>query len=211
MDLYFSPLACSMATRIALYEAGADARFHYVDGKTKKLEDGSDYLKINPIGQVPALKTPDGQVMTQNPVILLAVADAYPKLAPRDNTERTELMQWLNFITSELHKVVFTPLLDPTSNDGARQYAREKAVRYLGHLNTRLEGRELLLDRFTVADAYLFTVLNWGRATGMNGYAEYPAIAAYFTKLQQRPSVAKAFAEEFALYGAEQERRKRAA
>jgi glutathione S-transferase len=209
MDLYFSPLACSMATRIALYEAGADARFHYVDGKTKTLEDGSDYRAVNPIGQVPALRTADGQVITQNPAILMTVADAYPSLTPRDVKERTAILQWLSFITSELHKVVFTPLLDATSNDGARQYAREKAVRYLGHLNSHLEGREFLVDRFTVADAYLFTVLNWGRATGFD-YAQYPAIAAYFARLQKHPSVAKAFAEEFALYGAEQKRRKAA-
>jgi len=213
MDLYFSPLACSMATRIALYEAGASkARFHYVDGRTKILEDGSDYRTVNPIGQVPALRTDDGQLLTQNPVVLFAVADAHPKsgIGGRDAKDRNAILQWLAFISSELHKVVFTPLLDSTSNDGARQYAREKAVRYLGYLNEKLEGREYLLDRFTIADAYLFTVLNWGRATGLD-YAQYPAIAAYFGRIQKHPSVARAFAEELALYGAEQERRKAAA
>jgi glutathione S-transferase len=211
MDLYFSPLACSMATRIALYAAGADATYRYVDGRTKILEDGTDYRSINPVGHVPALRTDAGDVLTENPAVLLTVADAYPNanLAPRSGVERARLLQWLAFISSELHKVVFTPLLDSTSNDGARQYAREKAPRYLGRVDAHLTDRTFLLDEFTVADAYLFTVLNWGRSNGFD-YAEYPAIAAFMTRMRQHPAVAKAFAEEFALYQAEQERRKAA-
>src|SRR5579862_3403465 len=120
MDLYFSPLACSMASRIAFYEAGSAARFHYVDGRSKKLEDGTDYLTINPLGQVPALRLGDGEVVLENPVVLTAIADALPNsgLIPLAGTPRRRVTQWLNFITSELHKAVFTPLLDPASNDG---------------------------------------------------------------------------------------------
>ena len=208
MDLYFSPLACSMATRIALYAAGADATYRYVDGRTKTVDDGSDFRTINPVGHVPALRTDDGRVLTENPVVLLTVADAYPaaKLAPQDAEERAVVLQWLAFVSSELHKGVFTPLLDSTSNDGARQYAREKAPRYLGHVDAHLTGRTFLLDDFSVADAYLFTVLNWGRANGFD-YAEYPAIAAFMTRMAHQPAVAKAFAEERALYQAQQERR----
>lgn len=210
MELYFSPFACSMAARISLYAAGADAKFHYVDGKTKKLEDGSDYLKINPLGQVPALRVQD-QVFTQNPAVLLTIADAYPnaKLAPKDGMARTRVIEWLAFIGTELHKLVFTPLLDSTSNEGARQYAREKAPRYLGRLDGHLKDREFLTEGFTVADAYLFTVLNWGRATGFD-YKDYPNIAAFMARMQQHPAAAKAFGEEFALYQTEQARRKAA-
>jgi glutathione S-transferase len=205
MDLYFSPLACSLATRIALYEAGAEAGFLRVDNRTKTLEDGSDYLAVNPMGQVPALRTGAGDIVTQNPVVLLTVAEAYPAagLIAKEGLARTRVLEWMNFITSELHKLVFTPLLDSTSNDGARKYSREKAVKVLGRVDEHLKTREFLVDRFSIADAYLFTVLNWGRATGID-YAEYPAIAAYRERLLKRPSVAKAFGEEFALYQAEQ-------
>jgi glutathione S-transferase len=208
VDLYFSPVACSAATRIALYEAGATARFHLVDGRTKRLEDGTDYLTINPMGQVPVLRTDDGELLTENPVVLQFVADHYPEagLAPRDGMPRYRLQQWLNFVTSELHKLVFTPLLSTDSNDGAKEFARSKVPLRLALLNTHLEGREFLLDRFTVADAYLVTVLNWARFAGID-LAPFPAVQTYFNRLSERPSVARAFAEEFAAYKQEQARR----
>jgi glutathione S-transferase len=116
MDLYFSPLACSMATRIAFYEAGIEGTFINVDTQAKKLADGSDFFAVNTMGQVPVLRTDAGELLTENPVVLQYVADQRPqsKLAPPDGIERYRLQQWLNFITSELHKVVFIPLLDPT-------------------------------------------------------------------------------------------------
>jgi glutathione S-transferase len=208
MELYFAPLACSMATRIALYEAGAAAQYHYVDNRQKKLADGSDFLAINPMGQVPVLRTDDGELLTQNPVVLQYVADQHPQsgLAPRDGMPRYRLQQWLNFITSELHKLVFTPLLTPGSADGAKQFAREKAARCFAYLNAHLEGREYLLDRFTVADAYLVVVLNWAQFSGID-LAQWPAVQTYFNGLRERPSVARAFGEEFALFKEEQARR----
>ena len=208
MDLYFSPVACSGATRIALYEAGAPARFHQVDNRAKRLEDGTDFLTINPMGQVPVLRTDNGELLTENPVVLQYVADQYPEsgLAPKDSLQRYRLQQWLNFVTSELHKLVFTPLLSSDSNDGAKEFARSKAPQRLGYLNAHLEGREYLLDRFTVADAYLVTVLNWARFAGID-LAPFPAVLGYFNRLSERPSVARAFAEEFAAYKQEQARR----
>ena len=209
MDLYFSPLACSMATRIALYEIGAKAGFVMVDTKSKRVEDGSDFLAVNAMGQVPVLRTDEGELLTENPVVLQYVADRHPTsgLAPEAGTlERYRMQQWLNFTTSELHKVVFVPLLDPKANDGAKAYAREKAPARLAHLARHLEGREFLLDRFTIADAYLVTVLNWGRYSGID-LAQWPAVNAYYHRMLERPSVAKAFAEEIALYKAEQARR----
>src|SRR5262249_38707385 len=128
MDLYFSPLACSMATRIALYEAGAPANFRQVDNKAKRMDDGTDFLSINPMGQVPVLRTDSGEMLTENPVVLQYVADQYPEsgLAPQSGMPRYRLQQWLGFITSELHKVVFIPLLDPRSVEGAKNYATGK-------------------------------------------------------------------------------------
>jgi glutathione S-transferase len=209
MDLYFSPLACSMATRITLYEIGAKAGFIQVDNKAKRLEDGSDFLAINDMGQVPVLRTDEGELLTENPVVLQYVADRYPTsgLAPQPGSmERYRLQQWLNFTTSELHKVVFTTVLDPRSPEDAKAYARGKAAPRLGHLAKHLEGRQFLLDRFTIADAYLTTVLNWGRYSGID-LREWPAVQAYQQRMLERPSVAKAVSEEIALYKAEQARR----
>jgi glutathione S-transferase len=208
MELYFAPLACSLATRIALYEAGAEAAFTRVDTKTKRVADGSDFFAVNAMGQVPVLRTDDGELLTENPAVLQYVADRYPRsgLAPQGGFERYGLQQWLNFITSELHKVVFIPLLDPKAPEGAKSFAREKAGPRLAYLNDYLEGKDYLLDHFTVADTYLVTVLNWTKFSGID-LAPYPAIDAYVRRLQQRPSVARAFADELDIYKAEQAKR----
>jgi glutathione S-transferase len=208
VELYFSPLACSLATRIALYEAGAPATYHRVDTRAKRLADGSDFLAINPKGQVPALRTDEGEVMTENPVVLQYVADRHPEagLAPAGGAERYRLQTWLNFVTSELHKLVFNLLLDPASPDTAKGYARQKAAQRFVYLDQHLGGREFLLDRFTVADAYLVTVLNWTRFTGID-LAEWPAVKAYHDRLHERPSVARAYGEELDLYKETQARR----
>jgi glutathione S-transferase len=208
MQLYFAPLACSLATRIALYEAGADAEFTRVDTKTKRLEDGSDFRAVNAMGQVPVLRTEDGRLLTENPAVLQYVADRYPQsgLAPQGGFERYGLQQWLNFITSELHKMVFIPLLDPKAPEGAKAFAREKAGTRLAYLNDYLDGKDTLLERFTVADAYLVTVLNWAKYADVD-LAAYPAIDAYLRRLHQRPSVARAFADELDIYQAEEAKR----
>jgi glutathione S-transferase len=208
MDLYFSPLACSMATRIAFYEAGINGNFINVDTQSKRLLDGADFFAVNTMGQVPVLRTDAGELLTENPVVLQYVADRRPQsqLAPTNGIERYRLQQWLNFITSELHKVVFISLLDPTAPDAARTYAREKAERRFAHLNGHLEGRDFLLDRFSVADAYLVTVLNWARFVSLD-LAKWPAVKSYFERMSARPHIAKAMAEEMALYQEQQARR----
>ena len=157
------------------------------------------------MGQVPVLRCDDGATLTENPAVLQYVADRFPAagLAPAGGFERNRLQQWLNFVTSELHKVVFIPLLDPQAPEGAKEYARAKMRARFAYLDHHLAGSDYLLDRFTVADAYLVTVLNWTKATGID-LKQWPAIDAYFTRLHQRPSVAKAFAEELALYKEEQ-------
>src|SRR5579863_9209478 len=115
MDLYFAPLACSLATRIALYEAGGQAEYLYVDIHTdphsRRLKDGADYYTINPMGQVPAIRTDAGELITENPVVLQYVADQYPDsgLAPQGGLPRYRLQEWLNFIATELHKGMYIP------------------------------------------------------------------------------------------------------
>src|SRR5215469_18019890 len=202
MELFFSPLACSMATRIAVYEVGLPAKFTEVDLRAKRLADGADFLAINAMGQVPALRTDEGETLTENPVVLQYVADQYPNSGlapPAGRIERYKLQRWLNFVTSELHKLVFTPLLTPTAPEGAKAFAREKAELRFKVLDDYLDGAEFLLDRFTIADCYLATVLNWAGFVGID-LAQFPNVQAYFQRLQKRPSVARAMAEELVLY-----------
>lgn len=213
MHLYFAPLACSAATRIALYEAGAEADFIYVDIHTKpgvrELSDGTDYHAINPMGQVPALRTSDGEILTENPVVLQYVADSYPeaRLAPASGIGRYRLQQWLNFIATELHKATFIPLLERSSPEGAKAFARQKLPIRFGYLEKHLEGRTFLLDTFSVADAYLVTVLNWSPYAGID-LTEWPRVSTYFRALSKRPAVARALAEESEAFAAEQARRR---
>lgn len=210
MELYFSPLACSLATRIALYEADANARFIEVDTKSKQLRDGSDFYPINPLGQVPVLRTNEGWLLRENTAILPYVADAFPaaRLAPAAGTaERAKLHEWLGFIGTELHKGVFVPLLDPNAPADVRTYTQQKIALRLNLLEQHLDGRGFLLEHFTVADAYLVTVLNWAQYSGVD-LAEWPSVEAYYRRTVHRPLVARALAEEQALYREEQARRK---
>ncbi len=210
MDLYFAPLACSMATRIVLYEAGAEANYIARD-HNKRLPDGSDFLAINPLGMVPTLRTDEGALLTENAAILQYVAERFPAaaLAPAAGMERARLHQWLSFIGTELHKAVFLPLLQREAPAEAKTYAQGLADARLAIVETHLAGREFLLERFSIADAYLYTVLNWSRATPID-LSKWPAIRAYLSSLHKRPSVAKAVSEEGALYAQEQERNKAA-
>ncbi len=214
MNLYFSPLACSMATRIAFYEAGADARYLEVDPKSKKvLQDNSDFLAVNPLGLVPTISTEDGLILTENAAILQYVADRFPESAIAAGTglDRSRLHQWLCFIGTELHKGLFVILLDRKAPAEVHAYTLKKGLSRLDYLNSHLEGREFLLDRFSVADAYLGTVLNWSMATPQIDLKKWPAVSAYLAHFKTRPSVAKALAEEFELYKAEIARHKAAA
>lgn len=211
MDLYFSPMACSLATRISLYEAGADANFIEVDPRTKLLPGGEDFRQVNPLGLVPVLRTDDGELLTENAAILQYVADRFPlaHLAPESDLGRTRLQQWLCFIGTELHKPVFGPLLDKKAPEVVKAYALEKAPPRLDHLDRHLSNREFLLDHFTVADAYLLAVLNWTAVTPIE-LPRWPALASFATRMRERPSVARAISEERRLYAAELARHARA-
>ena len=214
MDLYFSPLACSMATRIAFYEADEAANFLEVDPKAKVVRnDGSDFRKVNPLGLVPTLRTDDGAVLTENAAILQYVADRFPKagLGAASGIERSRLHQWLCFIGTELHKGLFVPLLDKKAVPEVKSYVLEKNLSRLDYLENHLKGRDYLLDHFSVADAYLVTVINWTMATPPVELVKWPTVKVYFERLRARPSIAKAIAEEFELYKAELARQKAAA
>ncbi|PSO21279.1 glutathione binding-like protein [Bradyrhizobium sp. MOS003] len=214
MDLYFSPLACSMATRVALYEAGAEANYLEVDPPTKRvLSDGSDFRSVNPIGLVPTLRTDEGVILTENAAILQYVADRFPQsgLGAAEGIDRTRLHQWLCFIGTELHKGLFVPVLDPKAPQEAKAYVLARNLSRLDYLDDYLKGRDFLLDHFSVADAYLVTVINWTMATPPIELSKWPNVKAYYERLRQRPSVAKAVAEEFELYKAELARKKAAA
>ena len=209
MDVYFSPLACSMATRIAIYESGLAANFIYVDihtnPETRLLADGSDFYAIHPMGQVPAIRTEAGELITENPVVLQYVADRKPAsgLAPQDGQARYRLQQWLNFIGTELHKATYIPLLDRSSPEGAKAYACKKLPLRMAYLSRALERGDFLLEHFSVADCYLVTVLNWSPYANV-GLA--PSVLGYYQRICQRPSVAKALAEEKILFSEELER-----
>jgi glutathione S-transferase len=209
MKLYYSPGACSLSPHIVLLETGLPATLVKVDTKAHTFGAGADFYAINGKGYVPVLELDDGRRLTEGPAIVQYLADRKPEsqLAPvAGSFERYRLQEWLNFITSELHKLVFSPLLDPRGIDGAKSYAHDKVGQRLAYLNTHLTGREFLLDRFTVADAYLVVVLNWTRFAGVD-LAQWPAVQSYFERLRERPSVARAMDEELALYKAEQARR----
>ena len=214
MDLYFSPLACSMATRIALYEAAAAVNYLEVDPRTKVVQnDGSDFRQVNPLGLVPTLRTDDGQVLTENAAILQYVADRFPeaRISTGPGFERSLLHQWLCFIGTELHKGLFSTMLDRKAPAEVKAYILGKSLPRLDYLDNHLKGREFLLDHFTVADAYLVTAINWSLATPQIELTKWPAVKAYYERLRARASVARAIAEELELYKAEVARHKKAA
>jgi glutathione S-transferase len=213
MELYFSPMACSLASRIALYAAGATGvRLIEVDPKTKRTLDGANYREIYPLGLVPLLRLDDGTLLSENAAILQYIAGHYPaaKLAPTDEAGRARLQQWLCFIGTELHKGVFISLFDQKAPEGTRDYTLNKYQSRWTYLNDHLTGRQYLLDQFTVADAYLYTILNWTVPTRVD-LSAWPAIKSYHERLRTRPSIAKAFQEEMALYQAELARHQAAA
>lgn len=201
MKLFFSPLTCSLASRITCYEAGLDVTFVEVDLKRKLTEDGRDFTQLSPLGVVPALELDEGDLLLENAAVLQFLARLRPELGlvPERSEASGRLQQWLSLIGTELHKGVFSVLFASSAPEGAKAYALSKAALPLSWLARQLNEREFLLDRFSVADAYLFTVLNWSRVTPVPLDA-YPALVSYQARVGARPAVARAFSEEFALY-----------
>jgi len=197
MKLYFSPGACSLSPHIVLREAGLPFTAVKVDLKTKAMDGGGDYRTVNPRGYVPLLELDDGARLSEGPAIVQYVADRAPqaRLAPAQGSfERYRLMEWLNFITSELHKQ-FSPLFDPTYPEDLKARQRDKLGGRFDWIVQQLAGRDYLMREFSVADAYLFTVLNWCGWTGID-LAKWPALQAYVARVAARPAVQAALKAE---------------
>ena len=198
IKLYYSPGACSLSPHIVLREAGLPFDLVLASTKTHKLADGTDYYTINPKGYVPLLELNDGQRLSEGPVIVQYIADQAPasKLAPAAGSmERYRVMEWLNFITSELHKG-FSPLFNPDMPEAAKVLARARLTDRLRWVDTQLEGKAYLMgDGFTVPDAYLFTVAGWGKHVGVD-IAPMKSLSAYMGRVAARPAVQAALKAE---------------
>ena len=198
MKLYYSPGACSLSPHIALLEAGLPYDLVKVDLRAKKLENGDDYLKVNPKGQVPALALDSGEVVTEGPVIVQMIADkvSAKNLAPaRDSAERYKLQEWLNYITTELHKN-FGPMFSPVLADDAKAFFKDRLMGKFKYVESQLAGRDYVMGKqFTVADGYLFTMLAWADRLKFD-LSAMPNLLAYKARVGARPKVQEALTRE---------------
>lgn len=191
MKLYYSPGACSLSPHIVLQELGIPIELVKVDLASKKEADGTDYRTHNPKGYVPALQLDNGELLTEGAAIVQYLADRMPEknLAPANGTlERYRLQEMLNFISSEIHKS-FSPLFDAKAVPEWKQAVTERLADRFDLLAKNLEGKDYLFGKqFTVADAYLFTVLNWTNFVGYNT-AKWPVLQAFMARVASRPAV----------------------
>jgi glutathione S-transferase len=198
MKLYYSPGACSLSPHIALLEAGLPYDLIKVDLKAKKLENGDDFLKVNPKGQVPALALDSGELVTEGPVIVQMIADkaAAKNLAPaRDSAERYKLQEWLTYINSELHKNI-GPMFSPVLSDDAKAFFKDRATGKFKYVDGQLAGKDYLMGKqFTVADGYLFTMLAWADRMKFD-LAGLSNLKAYQARVGARPMVQEALTKE---------------
>ena len=198
MKLYYTPGACSLSPHIALLEAGLPYELVKVDLRAKKLENGDDFLNVNPKGQVPAVQFDSGELVTEGPVIVQMIADKAGKnLAPaRDSDERYKLLEWLNFITTELHKNL-GPMFSPVLADDAKAFFKDRTMGKFKYLETALAGRDYLMGKqFTVADGYLFTMLMWATDRLKFDLSAMPNLLAYKARVAARPKVQEALTKE---------------
>jgi glutathione S-transferase len=203
MDLYISPMSCSLAAHIACLESGVTPNLHRVDRKTKTLDDGRDYRAIAPMGNVPVVSLAEGGVLSESAAVLQYIADQAPasQLAPPAGTVlRYRLVEWLNFITTELHKKHIWMVFSSKTTPEIKAWGRANAAASLEHVAAHLSKHDYLVgDQFTVADAYLFWVLLVAPHGGVSLEA-YPSLTAYVARIQQRPSVQAALAHDYPLY-----------
>ena len=198
MKLYYSPGACSLSPHIALREAGLAFTPVLASTKSHKLQDGTDYYSINPLGYVPMLELDDGTRLREGPAIVQYIADQVPlkMLAPTNGSlQRYRLQEWLTFIGTEIHKG-FSPLFKPNTPEEYKPIVRESLLQRLQWVDGQLADKQYLMgEQFTVADGYLFTVTNWARAThvDISGLAH---LAAYRERVGARPAVQEAMRAE---------------
>jgi glutathione S-transferase len=202
MKLYYSPGACSLSPHIVLHESGLAFQHVKADLKAHKLDDGTDYYGINPKGYVPLLELDDGTRLSEGPVIVQYIADQVPtkNLAPANGTlPRYRLQEWLNFITTELHKT-FSVLFNPAYPEEAKAINTKKLGERFAYVNAQLEGKQYLMgEHFSVADAYLYVILRWARAKGVDT-STFGDLNAFFDRVDARPAVQEALKHEAAAH-----------
>lgn len=198
MKLYYSPGACSLAIHIMLREAGLPFELERVDLRAKTTASGADFTAINPKGYVPALALDDGEVLTELSAIAQYIADQAPQAQlapPAAERDRYRLQGWLSFVSGELHKS-FSPLFRPDTPEEYKSICRENISRRLDYLEQALAGKSYLMgDRYGVADAYLFVVLNWTSRHQID-LARWPSVQALFERVKARPATAEALGAE---------------
>ena len=197
MKLYYSPGACSFAPHIALQEAGLAHEAVKVDLRTHKLADGTDYYTINPKGYVPLLELDDGERLSEVAVILQYIADRKPgKIAPAFGTiERYRLMEWLNFVATELHKQ-YAPLWYPDTPEATKEAQRARIAKRLGLVEKTLAKQPFLMGKeFSIADAYLYTIVNWSNSLKVD-LSPLPGVREFMARVSARPGVQAALAAE---------------
>ena len=198
MKLYFSPGACSLSPHIVLHEAGLAHTVEKVDLRSKLTASGQDFRGINGKGYVPALEIDGGAILTEGPAIVQYLADQAPakQLAPAHGTiERYQMMSWLNFIGTEIHKN-YSPLFNPAASDELKTIARGNLTQRYAYVETMLEGRDYLAgERFSVADIYLFVVTNWAGRVKLD-LSACPNLQAFQQRIAARPAVQAAMRAE---------------
>ncbi|HKE39539.1 MAG TPA: glutathione transferase GstA [Casimicrobiaceae bacterium] len=198
MKLYYSPGACSLSPHIVVREAGLPVTLIKASTKTHQLDDGTDYYTINPKGYVPLLELDNGERLSEGPAIVQYLADRNPAsgLAPPAGTmERYRLQEWLNFITSELHKQ-FSPMFAANTPAEYKEILKDKVSKRFDWLSGQLQGKDYFLGKqFTVADAYLYTILRWTNFVGLD-LKRWPVLAEYVARVESRPKVQEALVAE---------------
>ena len=197
MKLYFSPGSCSLSPHIVLRETGSDFELEQVNNQEKKTKSGKDYWTVNPKGQVPCLELDNGDKLTEGPVIVQYIADQNGSgLAGKPGTmERYHVQEWLNFTTSELHKT-FGPIFRATTPDAFKEISRANLGKRFDWIDKELAGKQYLMgDKFSVADAYMFTVMRWTQRINVD-LAKWPNIKAYMDRVAARPKVQDALKAE---------------
>jgi len=198
MKLYYAPGACSLASHIALHEAGIPFEIDKLHPATKTTAGGEDFMQVNPKGYVPTLRLDDGNILTEGAAILQYIGDQKPEsgLAPRAGTmERYRLQEWLTFIGTEVHKS-FSPMFNKAASDEVKDYARNLLARRFVHVEAQLADKPFLMgEHFTVADAYLFVVASWSNHVGFD-LGPFPSVREYLARVGARPAVQAALKAE---------------
>jgi glutathione S-transferase len=198
MKLYYSTGTCSLSPRIVAAESGLFLEGEKVDIGTHRTESGNDYYAINPNGYVPALSLEDGSMLTEGVAIVQYLADQAPQagLIPASGPERYKVLQWLTFISSEIHKAFSPWLFNPKTPEEAKRMAKEAIARRFAHVDRQLAGGAYLTGAtFTAADAYLFTVAGWSKYVDVD-LAPYPNLRAFMDRVAARPKVKDAMRAE---------------